>query len=169
MTGNPVSIWHHIAFMVGSVMRKAEILSGLLREVLTSQRFAVLATQSNGQPYSNLVAFAKSKDLGSLLFVTNRNTRKFSNAQSNKEVAFLIDNRTNQSSDLQNAIAITALGNIREVDKNDSNYLSQIYISKHPQLADFLNEPSNALMEVVVTGYFVATFEGSNYISMDEI
>ena len=51
----------------------------LIRQIVESQRFAVLATQFEGQPYSNLVAFAEAEDLRSLLFVTSRNTRKYSN------------------------------------------------------------------------------------------
>ena len=83
-----------------------------------------------------------------------------------KEVAVLIDSRTNQSEDFQNAVAITALGTIGEVEKSDRDSLSQIYVSKHPQLADFLNESSNALMEVDVNEYVVATFESVRYLSL---
>jgi hypothetical protein len=49
-------------------------------------------------------------------------------------VAILVDSRTNQASDLNNAIAITALGTIEEVAAHNKDYLSGIYLSKHPQL-----------------------------------
>ena len=39
----------------------------LLRQIVGAQRFAVLATLSNQQPYSNLVAFAVSDDLRHLI------------------------------------------------------------------------------------------------------
>jgi len=130
----------------------------LIRQIVESQRFAVLATQFEGQPYSNLVAFAEAEDLRSLLFVTSRNTRKYSNTLASKKVAVLVDSRTNQASDLNNAIAITALGTIEEVAADNKDYLSGIYLSKHPQLKDFLHKPSNALMKVAVTDYIVASF-----------
>ena len=95
-------------------MENFEELSNLIKGVLASQRFAVLATQSEGQPYGNLIAFAEAEDLRSLLFVTSRDTRKYSNTLVNKKVAVLIDNRTNQALDLNNAVAITALGTIEE-------------------------------------------------------
>ena len=134
-------------------------LSDLIKRVLASQRFAVLATQSEGQPYGNLIAFAEADNLGSLLFVTSRNTRKYSNILASKKVAILIDSRTNQALDLNNAVAITALGTIEEASTADKEYLSGIYLAKQPQLKDFLRQPSSALMKVSVTDYVVATFE----------
>ena len=149
-------------------MENAEELSGLIKKVFTSQRFAVLATQSEGQPYSSLIAFAEADNLRSLIFVTSRDTRKYSNTQANRKVAVLVDSRTNQVSDLQNAVAITAIGTIEEVAESNRDYLSGIYLSKHPQLSDFLHKPSNALMKVVVAEYVVATFEGVRRFSIGE-
>ena len=140
-------------------MENTAELSGLIKRVFTSQRFAVLATQFEGQPYSNLVAFAEADDLASLLFVTSRNTRKYSNILASKKVAILVDSRTNQASDFSRAIAITALGTIDEVAAEDKDYLSEIYLSKHPELKDFLHKPSSALMKVAVNSCIVATFD----------
>jgi uncharacterized protein YhbP (UPF0306 family) len=140
-------------------MENTEELSELIKRLLASQRFAVIATQSEGQPYSNLVAFAEADNMRSLLFVTGRGTKKYSNTIASKRVAVLVDSRTNQASDLNRAIAVTALGTIEEVATDNKDYFSGIYISKHPQLEDFLNKPSNALMRVAVTDYIVASFE----------
>ena len=139
-------------------MEEAEELSELVRSLLASQRFAVIATQSEGQPYSNLVAFAEADNLRSLLFVTGKDTKKYSNIAANGRVAVLADNRTNRASDLHAAIAITGLGIVEEVATDSKDYLSGIYLSKHPQLEDFLRKSSNALMRVAVTDYIVASF-----------
>jgi len=149
-------------------MENTEELSGLIKRLLTSQRFAVLATQFEGQPYSNLVAFAEADNLRSLLFVTSRDTRKYSNTLVSKKVAVLVDSRTNQSLDLNNAVAITALGIIEEVGTDNKEYLSGIYLSKHPQLKEFLYKPSNALMRIAVTDYIVATFESVRRLPIGE-
>ena len=140
-------------------MENFKELSDLIKRILASQRFAVLATQLEGQPYGNLIAFAEADKLKSLLFVTSRDTRKYSNTLVSKKVAVLIDSRTNQALDLNNAVAITALGTIEEAGTVNQGYLSDIYLSKHPQLKDFLYKPSNALMKVSVIDYIVATFE----------
>jgi hypothetical protein len=145
-------------------MKTTEELSELVKGLLASQRFAVIATQSEGQPYSNLVAFAEADNLSSLLFVTGRDTKKYSNAIASKRVAVLVDSRTNQASDLNRAIAITALGTIEEVATDNKGYFSGIYLSKHPQLEDFLRRPSNALMRVAVIDYIVASFESVRHL-----
>jgi len=145
-------------------MKDTEETSEVIRSLLASQRFAVIATQSEGQPYSNLVAFAEADNLRSLLFVTGRDTKKYSNTIASKRVAVLVDNRTNQPSDLDKAVAVTALGTIEEVSTDYRGYLSAIYLSKHPQLEGFLRKPSNALMRVAVTDYIVASFENVRHL-----
>ena len=144
-------------------MENTEELSELIKRHLASQHFAVIATQSEGQPYSSLVAFAEADNLSSLLFVTDRGTKKYSNTIANKRVAVLVDNRTNQASDLSKAIAITALGTIEEVAADNKDYFSGIYLSKHPQLENFLRKPSNALMRIAVADYIVASFESARH------
>ena len=147
-------------------MEESKELSDLIKRVLASQRFAVLATQSEGQPYGNLIAFAEVDNLKSLLFVTSRDTRKYSNILASKKAAVLIDSRTNQALDLNNAVAITALGTIEEANIANKEHLSGIYLSKHPQLKDFLDKPSNALMKVSVTDYIFATFESVRHFPL---
>lgn len=82
----------------------------MIKRTFAAQRFAVLVTQSNGQPYCNLVAFAEADNLKNLIFVTSRDTRKYANIQASEKVAVLIDSRINQVSDLNSAVAATALG-----------------------------------------------------------
>jgi heme iron utilization protein len=149
-------------------MENINELPDLIKRILASQRFAVLATQSEGQPYSNLVAFAEADNLRRLLFVTSRDTRKYSNILVSKKVALLIDSRTNQELDLRKAVAITAVGTIAEATKANQEYLSSVYLSKHPQLRDFLHKPSSALMRVSVTDYIVATFESVRHLHVQE-
>jgi nitroimidazol reductase NimA-like FMN-containing flavoprotein (pyridoxamine 5'-phosphate oxidase superfamily) len=148
-------------------VKDTEETSGIVRSLLASQRFAVIATESEGQPYSNLVAFAEADNLRSLLFVTSRDTRKYSNTIASKRVAVLVDNRTNQPSDLDRAVAVTALGTIEEVAEDYRGHLSAIYLSKHPQLEGFLRNPTSALMRVAVSDYIVAGFESVRHLHID--
>jgi heme iron utilization protein len=149
-------------------MENFKELSDLIKRVLASQHFAVLATQSGGEPYVNLVAFAEADNLKSLLFVTSRNTRKYSNILGSKRVAVLIDSRTNRALDIANAVAITATGDIEEAFTGHLEHLSSIYLSKHPQLKDFLYKPSNALMKIFVTEYVVATFNSVSHLPIQQ-
>ncbi len=58
-------------------MKKTAELKAFLKELFTSQRLAVLATQNKGEPYGNLIAFMATDDLKHVLFATTRATRKY--------------------------------------------------------------------------------------------
>jgi nitroimidazol reductase NimA-like FMN-containing flavoprotein (pyridoxamine 5'-phosphate oxidase superfamily) len=130
----------------------------LLRDLFASQQLAVIATQGSGQPHSSLVAFAETDDLKQLLFVTNRDTRKYANLKGDGRAAMLVDGRTNHIYDVQTAIAVKAIGIADEVSGSDKDRLSQMYLTKHPHLADFVNESKNALVRVKVREYVIAKF-----------
>jgi nitroimidazol reductase NimA-like FMN-containing flavoprotein (pyridoxamine 5'-phosphate oxidase superfamily) len=130
----------------------------LLREAIGTQYFAVLNTVGQGLPYSNLVSFAATDDLRSLVFVTRRNTRKYRNMQDNDEVSLLIDNRTNTPADTSRAIAITVVGTAREETDNKSHFQA-ILLARHPQLRHFVEAPDSAIMLVTVREYIVAAFD----------
>jgi heme iron utilization protein len=137
----------------------------LLKEVVDTQYFAVLNTVGEGVPYSNLVSFVISQDLRSLVFVTDRNTRKYRNIQENKNISLLIDNRTNRPSDVSQAIAITVIGIAREQIENKSS-LQAIFLTRHPYLQQFVENPDNALILVTVSEYIIASFDKTQRLTI---
>ena len=60
-------------------MEANEGIRPLLRELITGQKLAMLATHKGGQPYASLVAFCVSDDLRFLHSATPRAARKFGN------------------------------------------------------------------------------------------
>jgi nitroimidazol reductase NimA-like FMN-containing flavoprotein (pyridoxamine 5'-phosphate oxidase superfamily) len=140
-------------------MEEVPELRQQLKRLCASQRLCVLATQHDGQPYSNLVAFAEADELRSLIFVTSRNTRKYTNSVSNHKVAIMIDSRTNQTSDFTTALAVTAIGTVEEVTGIERDKLASTYIAKHPYLSGFVDRPEQALMKVKVSEYVIARFD----------
>ena len=136
-------------------MKKPSHLQRLLRNLFSSQPLAVLATQSDGQPYGNLVAFAATEDLKGLLFATTRGTRKFANISTDPRVAMVVDSRTNQRVDFQRAVAVTATGIVEEVAGSEKNQLLKLYLLKHPHLMRFASSPRCALLKVNVNSYVV--------------
>ena len=135
----------------------------LLREVVGTQYFVVLNTLGQGLPHSNLVSFAATDDMKSLVFVTGRNTRKYRNIRDNHNVSLLIDNRTNRPSDTSQAIAITVVGTAREETDNRST-LQAIFLARHPQLRHFVEAPDNAIMLVTIREYIVAAFDKTHIV-----
>jgi uncharacterized pyridoxamine 5'-phosphate oxidase family protein len=142
-------------------------VEALLREVVGTQYFAVLNTLGQGLPYSNLVSFAATDDLKSLVFVTGRNTRKYRNMQDNHNISLLIDNRTNKPSDTSQAVAITAVGTAREEIDNKS-LLQAILLGRHPQLRRFVEAPDNAIMLVTIREYIVAAFDKTQSVPVSQ-
>jgi nitroimidazol reductase NimA-like FMN-containing flavoprotein (pyridoxamine 5'-phosphate oxidase superfamily) len=128
-----------------------------LGALVESQRFAVLSTQSGGQPYSNLVAFAATDDLKHLLFATPRGTRKYANLSREKRVAILVDNRSNEESDFRDAIAATATGTAEELSGPEKEALLARYLEKHPTLEGFVSSPTSAFFKVSVDVYYVVS------------
>lgn len=140
----------------------------LLRGLFASQKLAVLATQDEGQPYGNLVAFAETDDLKHLIFVTSRNTQKYANVTENAKVALLIDSRRNQISDFHTAVAVTAIGAAEEITGNERESLARVYVAKHPHLAEFMDRPDNAVIRITVNDYVVAGFDKAQRVHLSD-
>jgi len=129
----------------------------VLRNLLRSQRFAVLATDDHGQPFASLMAFAATEDLGHIVVLTERATRKFANLKANARVALLIDDRENKGSDTQDSVAVTALGEAQEVAPNAGAPLLELYLARHPYLAAFAASPGCAIMRVKIKSYLLVS------------
>ncbi|WP_445475492.1 pyridoxamine 5'-phosphate oxidase family protein [Methanococcoides methylutens] len=127
----------------------------VLIDILKGQSLAVLATEKEGRPYTNLIAFAATDDLKNILFVTPRFTRKYSNIQVSNYASIMIDNRSNTISDFKDATVVNAMGIVKEVDKVP--FFSDVYLSKQPHLEKFLKAPTSALMMMEVEKYIIAT------------
>ena len=132
-------------------------VKNILKDLFDSQSLAVLATQGDGQPYTNLVAFAVSRNLQSLFFATTQSTRKFANLSAEPRVSMLVDNRTNNPSDFRLAKAVTAAGSAAKIDKEKEVEIVETYLSKHPHLKDFLASPSCALIRIKVDTYYLVS------------
>lgn len=131
-----------------------------LTNLLTEQRLGVMASDSGTGPYVSLVAFAVTPDLNRLIFLTQRGTHKFSNIVAYPQVSMLIDNRTNQASDLVRGVAVTALGIATEVLGDAKKPLLQLFLTKHPELCSFADAPDTAVIEIAVSRYImVSKFE----------
>jgi nitroimidazol reductase NimA-like FMN-containing flavoprotein (pyridoxamine 5'-phosphate oxidase superfamily) len=121
-------------------------LRNRLKELFEKQRIGVLSTQKRNRPYASLVAFAVTDDFTSFVFATPRTTRKYSNIVASNRAALLIDNRSNRMSDFRRAMAVTAVGSVRELRKSRTSRLIQLYSNKHSHLKDFIKSPTCAVL-----------------------
>ena len=128
-----------------------------VKQLLGSQKYGVLATSYEGQPYTSLMAFAATADLGRLVVVTDRETRKYANLIADERVALLVDDRQNQVADVRETLAVTALGRAREATAEERELLHQLFVSKHLELQEFLRSPFSALIAIAVERYSVVS------------
>ncbi|MDJ0987729.1 MAG: pyridoxamine 5'-phosphate oxidase family protein [Desulfobacterales bacterium] len=136
-------------------METSAEIQNRLRRLFESQKLAVVATQTGGQPYASLVAFVATADLRHLFFITPKTTRKFSNLTSDSRVAVLVNSSVNQESDFHEAISITVTGVAEEIKDPERADVLKLYLSKHPYLEDFARSPSCALVKVSASSYYL--------------
>lgn len=138
-----------------------------VKELFSSQMLCVLSTDFQGQPYSNLLAFAETDDLRSIIFVTNRKTSKYDNALLNKKVAVLVDSRTNTELDFKRALAITAIGNAEELTGDQAQEYARLLVAKHPYLNSFVYNINSAIIRVNIESLVVASFNKTDKMVLE--
>jgi len=146
-----------ILIRVESELNEKSQLRRLLKDLFATQLLAVLAAQTEGQPYTSLVAFSEADELKHLLFATSRNTHKYANIIRDPRVAMFVDNRSNRDSDFRNAVAVTAIGEAEEVQGLEKDRLVKLYLAKHPYLEEFVSSPDTALFRVRIHDYKVVS------------
>ena len=122
----------------------------IIRQVLSANRFAVLATVSEAKPHSSFVAYTASGDSLQLIFATYRHTHKYANLKQNNQVSILIENSKDRSTEIT---VLTATGKACEVDAADGEALLQTHLRQHPELNDFLLSSDCAVFRVDVEAY----------------
>ena len=127
--------------------KKSEL--GKIKLLLESQMLGVIATDMEGHPYANLVAFVSTKELKNIIFATSKNTTKYKNIMKNAKISVLIDNRQNTPSDFEKSVSLTAFGEAEEIIMN-KNFYKKLYLNKHPNLMSFVDSSDCALVKIQV-------------------
>lgn len=136
-------------------MKVPDSVQALLPRLLETQKYAVLATDNHGQPYTSLMAFSVTEDLQSFILMTERGRLKYENLMANPRVAIMIDNRENLGSDLLEAVAVTAQGLAEEITGDARDEWRALCLARHPALQGFADSPGCALIRINVTSYVI--------------
>jgi nitroimidazol reductase NimA-like FMN-containing flavoprotein (pyridoxamine 5'-phosphate oxidase superfamily) len=138
----------------GSAGRAEGPVEDRVRALLDRERFAVLCTQGQEQPYGSVVAVAPDDSLGHVVFATGRATRKYRLLESCDRVALVLDDRDRHRDELMSVEAVTATGRAREItDPGECLAWAELLLARHPALRDFVDAPSTALFRVDVVRY----------------
>jgi heme iron utilization protein len=125
-------------------------------EIMTNQQFGVLATIENGVPHSSIVAFTVTNSLRTILFLTKQDGRKYKNISTNPLVTILVDHRPLSSKKIAGSFAITASGQAKPVDLKSANATKELFLFCHPSLTEYLDDPSFALVSIMVSKYEIS-------------
>lgn len=126
-----------------------------LQQLLETQKYAVLATDNHGQPYTSLMAYSVTDDLRAFILMTERGRLKYENIITNPRVAIMVDNRQNLGSDLDVTIAVTAQGVAEEITGAACQQWRAFCLARHPALQTFADSPDCAVIRVCVTSYVI--------------
>lgn len=132
-----------------------------IRSLCEAESFAVLATQSQNQPYANLIGYAISEDMKYLVFGTPIHTRKYNFISGNEQVSLLIDDRSKQPDRINQISAVTIIGKASLIsDENFAEAWRKLLVDKHPYMRDFVKSKTTSLILVEISKYiYVRRFQ----------
>ncbi|MDP2000700.1 MAG: pyridoxamine 5'-phosphate oxidase family protein [Rhodoferax sp.] len=136
-------------------MKKSIASKQCVEQILETTGFAVLATESGGTPHTSLIAFTVIGGWRQLIFATYRDTRKYSNLMQNDRVSILVDGRHICTADDQQGFVVTAIGKAQDIVATELTAAHQAHLTRHPDLAAFMQSPDCVLLGVVVEAYQV--------------
>ncbi len=139
-------------------------------DMLQASRFAVLATEGNGQPHASLIAITPTEGFRSLIFATYRNTRKYLNLANNSQVAVLMEGENINRSALQEGFVLTAFGSAHEISLAGHDVAQRAHLDRHPDIEAFVRSKECALIQVKVEAYQVVNgIDDARWYSIKEL
>jgi heme iron utilization protein len=126
-------------------MSRLSVIKTYIEDIFKIRRFAVLATEGDGQPHASLIAVTPMEGFRKLIFATYRNTRKYSNLANNGKVAVLVESININRSGLQESIVLTAFGHVEEIKDGEENIVFEAHLERHPELLAFMKSEDCSL------------------------
>ncbi len=143
-----------------------EQIAGILKD----SKYAVLATDGEGQPHASLIGVTWLKGYRQLIFVTYRGTRKHSNISKNGKVAVLVESGNNSISLFHERSVLTAYGHAEEIGLSENDAIIGEHLERHPDLLFLSQSKDCALMSVKIDSYqVVCGVEDVKWLSVDDL
>jgi uncharacterized pyridoxamine 5'-phosphate oxidase family protein len=141
-----------------------------ITEILKDSKYAVLATEGDGQPHASLVAVTWFESFRQLLFVTYRGTQKHRNIIKNGKVAVLIESANNNTSLINERSVLTAFGHAEEIELVKNEGIFRAHLERHPDLLFLSQSKDCALMRIMVDKYQVVRgIENVEWCTIEEM
>ena len=151
-------------------MNKENTKKENIEYVLKTSRFAVLATEGDGQPHTSLIAITPFGSFRQLIFATYRNTLKYRNLVHNSKVAVLIEGGYAKSKDLKKSIVLTIIGYSEEISIEENGVAFNTHLKRHPEMESFMLSPDCALIMVIARSFQVVNgINDIKWLSADDL
>ena len=151
-------------------MNKQSTIKEYIEGVLKRNRFAVLATEGDGQPHVSLIAITPFASYRQLIFVTYRNTLKYRNLSQNSKVALFIENENVNIPGPADKVALTIIGQTREISISDREAAFQAHLRWHPEMETFMHSSDCALIMVLAHSYQIVNgIDDIRWITAEDI
>jgi uncharacterized pyridoxamine 5'-phosphate oxidase family protein len=141
-----------------------------IEDVLKLNKFAVLATEGNGQPHTSLIAITPFENFRQLTFATYRNTLKYRNLVNNSKVAVLIESRDVNINGLQKSIVLTIIGHTEEISITENGAAYKAHLKRHPEMESFMNSSDCAFILVIAQSFQIVNgTDDIRWITADDL
>ncbi|MGF1583844.1 MAG: pyridoxamine 5'-phosphate oxidase family protein [Bacteroidales bacterium] len=151
-------------------MNNQNTIKEFIEGVFQSSRFAVLATESDGQPHTSLIAITPFKGFSQLIFATYRSTLKYRNITNNSNVAVLVEGEHVNATGLKETVVLTVIGKAEETSFSVSKTAFNAHLKRHPQLESFMLSTDCALILVRARSYQVVYgIDNIKWIAADDL
>jgi len=145
-------------------------LKEYIEAVLKTSGFAVLATESNGQPHTSLIAITPFANFRQIIFATYRNTLKYRNLSHNNKVAVLIESGVININGLKQSVVLTIIGHTEEINIAGNEATYQTHLKQHPEMESFMRSTDCVLIRVIAQSYQVVYgIDDISWITADEL
>lgn len=136
-------------------MSKLNAVKTYIEDIFKNSRFAVLATEAEGQPHASLIAVTPMEDFRKLIFATYRNTRKYNNLVKNSKVAVLVESIDINRAGHYTSFVLTAFGHAEEIENLGEKIVFDAHLERHPELLSFLQSEQCTFVQIKVNTYQV--------------
>ena len=151
-------------------MNKQSTIKEYIEGVIKRNRFAVLATEGDGQPHVSLIAITPFTSYRQLIFATFRNTLKYRNLSQNSKVALLIENENVNLTGLTDKVALTIIGQTKEISISDREAAFRAHLRWHPEMESFMLSSDCALIMVLAHSYQIVNgIDDIRWITAEDI
>ena len=132
-----------------------------IRQLLASQVQCVLSTVAEDTPNQHLMAYAFEPSLGNIFVVSRRQTTKTHNMLGNPAVSLLWDNRTGNTTDHREGLALAAEGNTEVLQGWMRVRAVHLLRVRNPELATLLRHADAIVFSIKVDTYRLAEGYGN--------